>query len=142
MKSIFFTLMFVTSVSIAKTVEVKMLNSGKEGVMVFEPAYVKVNVGDSVKFVPTDRSHNSTSVYVPAGAKTWVGKADQPISVKMTKEGIHIYKCDPHSVMGMVGVIQVGKASNLAEARSEGDKLAATFAMNKDRLKKYIDQAR
>ena len=134
-------LIALASTAEAKTIEIKMLNAGKDGSMVFEPSFVKADVGDSVKFVPTDRSHNSSSVVIPAGAKSWAGKADQAVSVKLTKPGVYVYKCDPHSVMGMVGVIQAGKPVNLAEARAEGDKLAATFAMNKDRLKKYLDQA-
>lgn len=134
-------LILITAHANAKTVEIKMLNSGKDGAMVFEPAFVKVDVGDTVKFVPTDKSHNSSSALVPPGAKPWVGKPDQPVSVKLTKEGLYIYKCDPHSVMAMVGVVQVGKPANLTEARAEGDKIAAAFVMNKDRLKKYLDQA-
>lgn len=142
MRMIFLALIAAATVAEAKTVEVKMLNNGKDGIMVFEPAFVKVDVGDTVKFVPTDAAHNSSSVYVPPGAKPWMGKTDQALSVKMTKEGVYLYKCDPHVVMAMIGVIQVGKATNLAEARAAGDKLAATISMNKERVKKYLDQAK
>ncbi|WWT74905.1 hypothetical protein V8H18_00490 [Lautropia mirabilis] len=38
---------------------VKMLNNGKEGGMVFEPAYLKVDVGDTVIFEPTNSGHRS-----------------------------------------------------------------------------------
>ena len=34
----------------AAEVEVKLLNKGADGVMVFEPAFVKIAPGDSVKF--------------------------------------------------------------------------------------------
>lgn len=142
MKAVIFLLALTAGFAEAKTVEIKMLNSGKEGSMVFEPAFTKVDVGDTLKFTPTDKSHNSTSVYVPKGAKPWVGKPDQAVTVKVTKEGVYIFKCDPHSVMGMVGVVQAGQASNIAEARAEGEKFATTFVMNKDRLKKYLDQAK
>ena len=43
----------------AAEVEVKMLNKGTEGAMVFEPALVKVEPGDTVKFVATDKGHNA-----------------------------------------------------------------------------------
>src|SRR5690606_12111270 len=33
---------------------VKMLNQGADGMMVFEPAFLKVAPGDTVTFVPTD----------------------------------------------------------------------------------------
>lgn len=142
MKIPFLALILISSLADAKTVEVKMLNSGREGSMVFEPAFVKIDAGDTVKFIPTDKSHNSTSAYVPPGAKPWVGKPDQTVSVKLTKEGIYIYKCDPHSVMAMVGVVQVGKPVNLTDAQTEAGKISAAFAMNKDRLTKYLGQAK
>ena len=46
----------------AAEVEVKMLNRVAAGVMVFEPAYVRVQPGDSVKFVATDKGHNAKSI--------------------------------------------------------------------------------
>ncbi|MBX3017371.1 MAG: pseudoazurin [Bdellovibrionaceae bacterium] len=115
-----------------------MLNSGKAGPMVFEPDYVKLEVGDSVVFKPADLSHNSASSLVPTGAKPWVGVADKPLTVKFDKEGVYIYKCDPHLVMAMVGVIQVGRPVNKDAAIAEEAKLAASFVMNKDRLKKAL----
>ena len=42
--------------------EVKMLNRGEAGMMVFEPAFLQVEKGDTVTFVPTDRSHNAESI--------------------------------------------------------------------------------
>ena len=46
----------------ATEVEVKMLNKGQEGPMVFEPALVKISLGDTVKFVSVDKGHNAESV--------------------------------------------------------------------------------
>ena len=46
----------------AAEVEVKMLNKGAEGLMVFEPALIKVAPGDTVKFVATDKSHNAETI--------------------------------------------------------------------------------
>ena len=59
----------------------KMLNAGKEGMMVFEPAVLTIKKGDTVKFVATDVSHNSSSVdgMIPAGATPWVGALSQDI---------------------------------------------------------------
>ncbi|MFC7517321.1 pseudoazurin [Herbaspirillum sp. GCM10030257] len=120
--------------------QVKMLNNGKDGTMVFEPSFLKVAKGDTVKFVKGDPSHNSAAVVVPAGATAWKGKMDEEISVKLDQEGVYVYVCDPHKVMAMAGVIQVGKATNLDEAKKESDKLAKTFVMNKDRLAKALAQ--
>ena len=122
--------------------QVKMLNTGKDGAMVFEPSFLKVAKGDSVKFVKVDASHNSAAVIVPAGATAWKGKMDEEISVKLDKEGVYVYVCDPHKVMAMAGVIQVGKPVNLADAKKQSAELAKGFVMNKDRLAKALDQVK
>jgi pseudoazurin len=98
---------------------VKMLNKGKAGAMVFEPALVKVKPGDTVTFVPTDKSHNAESItgMLPAGAKPFKGKMNQPLKVTFSKPGVYGYKCLPHYGMGMVGVVVVGNPGNLASAQ-------------------------
>ena len=99
---------------------VKMLNKGKAGMMVFEPALMKIAPGDSVTFFATDRNHNAESIsgMTPAGAAAFKGKMNQPIKVTFSKAGLYGYKCLPHYGMGMVGVVVVGNAgSNLAVAQ-------------------------
>ncbi len=99
---------------------VKMLNKGKAGMMVFEPALVKVAPGDTVTFVPTDKSHNAESIagMLPAGAQAFKGKMNQEVKVTFSKPGVYGYKCLPHYGMGMVGVVVVGNPSgNLAGAQ-------------------------
>lgn len=122
--------------------QVKMLNNGKEGTMVFEPSFLKIAKGDTVKFVKADPSHNSASVIVPAGAKPWKGKMDEEITIKLDQEGVYVYVCEPHKMMAMAGVIQVGKATNLEEARKESEAISKTFVMNKDRLSKALEQVK
>ena len=118
---------------------VKMLNNGKDGAMVFEPAFVKAAVGDTIVFTPTDKAaHNSASLLLPAGVKPWKGAPDTELKVKMEKEGVYLYACEPHKVMGMVGVVQVGKPVNLAEAKAAATKEQAGFAMGKDRFDKAL----
>lgn len=120
---------------------VKMLNSGAEGSMVFEPSYLKVAVGDTVVFEPTEAGgHNSESLLVPAGAKPWKGDPDTEIRVKLTKEGVYLYDCAPHKLLGMVGVIQVGKPVNLAEAKAVASREETNFMMGKDRFDKELAQ--
>ena len=114
---------------------VKQLNTGKDGAMVFEPAFVKAAVGDTIIFQATEKgAHQSVSLLVPAGAKAWSGPMDADFKVKVEKEGVYLYACTPHKAMGMVGVIQVGKPVNLAEAKAAATKEQAGFAMNKTRF--------
>lgn len=122
--------------------QVRMLNTGKDGSMVFEPGFLRVAKGDTVKFVKVDPSHNSASVLVPAGATPWKGKPDEEISVKLDQEGVYLYVCEPHKIMGMAGVIQVGKPLNLAEAKGQAETLSKSFVMNKDRLAGYMAQVK
>ena len=60
----------------AAEVEVKMLNKGAEGMMVFEPALIKVAPGDTVKFVATDKGHNAETIkgMLPDGAALSSGR--------------------------------------------------------------------
>ncbi len=129
-----------TLCSHAATVEIKMLNNGKDGIMTFEPGFVSAQPGDTVVFVPTDPAHSVASFLVPDGAKTFTGKMNEKVTVKLEKEGVYIVKCEPHLPMAMVAVIQVGKAGNLAAAKEKADGLSKGFAMNKDRLAKYMGQ--
>ena len=110
----------------AKDYQVKMLNKGSDGsLMVFEPAYLKVAPGDSVKFLATQKGHNAESLpgMAPAGAAAFKGKIDEEFTVKFTREGVYGYKCLPHLGMGMVGVIQVGKPGNKAAVATATQKL-------------------
>ena len=52
----------------------------------------------------------------PAGGQTFKGNISQALKVTFTKEGLYGYKCLPHAGMGMVGLIEVGKAVNKSQA--------------------------
>ena len=121
---------------------VKMLNSGDGGQMIFEPAVIKVSVGDTIHFKATDMSHNSASVQgmVPNGASAWAGSMNQDISVTLDTEGVYVYPCDPHAMMAMIGVIQVGDAVNMNEIKQASENYRATFVMNADRIDNYLNQ--
>ena len=122
--------------------EVKMLNSGADGIMVFEPAVIKISKGDTVNFVATDMSHNSASLdgMIPAGANSWNGALSQDISITFTEEGVYVYQCTPHAMMAMVGVIQVGDAVNLDTVKAEASQKKSIFVSNTDRLDEYLSQ--
>ena len=122
--------------------EVKMLNSGADGIMVFEPAVIKISKGDTVNFVATDMSHNSASLdgMIPAGANSWNGALSQDISITFTEEGVYVYQCTPHAMMAMVGVIQVGDAVNLDAVKAEASQKKSIFVSNTDRLDEYLSQ--
>ncbi|HET7409618.1 MAG TPA: pseudoazurin [Paracoccaceae bacterium] len=104
----------------AGTHEVQMLNKGADGMMVFEPAFVAAEPGDTITFMPTDKSHNAATIdgMLPDGAEEFRSKPSQEFSVTLDKEGVYGIKCTPHYGMGMVMVIQVGAGTNLDEAKA------------------------
>jgi pseudoazurin len=106
--------------ALAAEVEVKLLNKGADGVMVFEPAFVKIAPGDTVKFVSTDKGHNAESIkgMLPEGAAPFVGKNNEDIAVKFEQEGVYGIKCLPHYGMGMVAMIVVGNPGNIDQAKA------------------------
>jgi pseudoazurin len=121
--------------------EVKMLNTGAEGFMVFEPAVLKAAVGDTVTFKATDMAHNSASIegMIPEGANSWNGSMSQDVTVTVNKEGVYVYQCTPHSMMAMVGIIQVGGSlSNMASIQAKVASVKAGFVTNKERLDTYL----
>ena len=100
--------------------QVKMLNKGEAGAMVFEPAYVKAEPGDTITFMPTDKGHNVESMkeILPEGVESFRSKINEEYTLTVTEPGLYGIKCTPHYAMGMVGLIQVGEASNLDVAQT------------------------
>ena len=125
--------MAVAGPAVAKDHQVKMLNQGARGAMVFEPALIKAAPGDTVTFVATDKGHNAEVIsgMIPAGAAPFKGKMNQNLTIKLSKPGVYGYKCLPHYGMGMVGAIIVGDPkANAAAAKavSHPGKAKQTFA--------------
>ena len=122
---------------------VKMLNQGPSGVMVFEPAVLKINIGDTVTFVATDAAHNSASIpgMLPPNATAWNGQLSRDISVTFDIPGVYGYQCTTHAMMAMVGIIQVGDdSSNLQSVKNSASQFKTTFVMNQTRLDDYLSQ--
>lgn len=92
-----------------------MLNQGEQGRMVFEPSVVKIQPGDTVKFVATDKGHNVEYIagMVPEGVEMVKSPLGQDVSITFDTAGAYGYKCTPHVFMGMVGLIVVGDDPNL-----------------------------
>ena len=144
-KKIFIVIpVFLFSVELFSEVHtVKMLNQGPTGVMVFEPAVLKINIGDTVTFVATDAAHNSASIpgMLPPNANAWNGQLSRDISVTFDIPGIYGYQCTPHAMMAMVGIIQVGDdSSNLQSVINSASQFKSTFVMNQTRLDDYLSQ--
>ena len=119
--------LLMSNTAVASTkYEVLMLNKdpdNSKNKMIFSPRLLKVQVGDEVSFVPTDKGHNSATIkgMLPAGAEKWKGKINKQVDVVFDTPGFYGYQCTPHANMGMIGLIIVegdGMLDNLEEAKS------------------------
>ncbi len=141
---IVFLLFLFAGVINAKEHTVKLVTVGANNEsMVFEPGYIKVDKGDTIIFDPSDITHNAESFSVPEGAKPF----STPLNAKPTKvtfdtEGVYLYKCVPHAIMGMLGVVQVGNPVNIDQTKSDWEKFKATVAVNKERVDEYLKQVK
>lgn len=111
----------------AAEVEVKMLNRGDDGLMVFKPSLVKIQPGDTVHFKATDKGHNAASLkgMLPEGVVSFDSQMNKDLSLTFDKEGFYGYYCRPHFAMGMVGAVVVGKPVNMDAAKAATAKMPA-----------------
>ena len=91
--------------------EVKMLNRGEAGIMVFEPAFLEIASGDTVHSRAVDKGHNTASIdgMVPERGPSWKGGLNKDVTVTFDVEGVYGVRCVPHYAMGMVALIVVGE---------------------------------
>lgn len=106
--------------ALAETFEVKMLNRGEKGPMVFEPDYLEIQTGDKVVFVPTHKSHNAATIdeMIPEGAEGFKSKINEKFETTFDQAGFYGIKCSPHIGMGMIMLIKVGEATVPASYKS------------------------
>jgi pseudoazurin len=119
----------------AETIEIQLLNENEAGDrMVFSQELIRSEVGDVIRFIATDRSHNAQSVKdaIPEGQEAFRGRMNQDVEYIVTETGLTAVVCQPHESMGMVALIVVGddlsNAQDILDARIRGagnDKIVA-----------------
>jgi pseudoazurin len=94
----------------AEDISVDMLNKRDDGAkMVYSEDISRIDVGDSITWLPTSKGHNVEFIAGPDG---W----DAPKKSKLSKEvtitfdtpGVYLYQCTPHKSMGMIAIVVVG----------------------------------
>ncbi|MEM1197349.1 MAG: plastocyanin/azurin family copper-binding protein [Pseudomonadota bacterium] len=87
---------------------------------VYKPRLVTANVGDTIKFLATNPTHQSSSIdgMIPDGVEGWEGKINQEVTYVIPKAGVYGYKCVPHYAAGMVGLIVVEGGDNAEAAKA------------------------
>ena len=100
---------------------VEMLNKSGKEIMVFSNKIVRVDVGDTVFWKATNKSHNVEFIKggTPEGVPKFKSKMNKDTQFKFEKPGIYAYWCTPHKMMGMIGFVIVGDdKSNLEVIKS------------------------
>lgn len=111
MKTAALILSLLAAPALAETHQVQMFNRSDNGPMIYEPSFLRIAPGHSVRFVPTQPSHNAASIdgMIPAGADPFKSKINEDFTVTLTVPGSYGIKCSPHFAMGMVMLIEVGE---------------------------------
>ena len=133
-----FLLICFTTTSIAADITVEILNKRSDGaIMVYSEDISKIEVGDTITWVPTTKGHN---VHFLAGPEGW----EVPKKSKMNKEysytfeipGIYFYQCTPHKGMGMIALVVVGGDTSNKDAIAK----VRVVAKSKKKLPKLLEQ--
>jgi pseudoazurin len=128
-------LLVAPTLAVAKEYEILGVDNRGFEFMFFEPGFLHIEPGDRVAFVVHRDDHQPQSVFVPDGAEPWRVAGGKSLTVTFTEEGVYFFDCAYHNVMGMAGVIVVGKPVNLEAARQfYAGYREETFDMNADRL--------
>ena len=133
-----FTLLFATS-TFAADITVEMLNkrASDNARMVYSEDISRIDVGDTITWVPTQKGHN---VHFLAGPDGWEipkkSKFNKEVSITFDVPGVYFYQCTPHKSMGMIALVVVGGDT------SNKDAIAKVKAMGKSKkkLKALIEQ--
>jgi len=112
-------LIFLPTATFAKVVDVRMVDTTKNGGPGFVPDLIRLTPGDSVHFVASDLGHNVQSIpgMLPVKASSFGGELNNSFTVTFDKPGLYGFKCSPHYFIGMVGLIVVGDTHNEDEIK-------------------------
>ena len=113
MKKLLSTIAIAASLSapaFAEDITVEMLNKRDDGAkMVYSEDISRVDVGDTITWVPSSKGHN---VHFIAGPDGWElpakSKNNKEVSITFDVPGVYLYQCTPHATMGMIAMVVVG----------------------------------
>ena len=130
--------LFSYTFSSAENFTVEMLNKKADGeIMVYSEEISRIEIGDTITWVPTTKGHN---VEFLAGPDGWEipkkSKVNKEYSYTFKTPGIYFYQCTPHKVMGMIGLVVVGGDISNKDAISK----VKVFAKGKNKLPKLLSQ--
>lgn len=113
-------LLFFSTHAYAADLTIEMLNKRGDERMIYSEIVARVNVGDTITWKATDKTHNVEFIKgaIPEGAEPYKSKFNADAEYTFTKPGIYAYKCTAHFTMGMIGFVIVGDdTSNLEQVK-------------------------
>ena len=125
---------FLSTPSFAADVAIEMLNKDADGnKMVFSEEVVKVEIGDTVTWLPSSKGHNVEMISSPNKMK-FKSKNGKEAKITFETPGIYYYLCTPHKGMGMIGLVVVdNNISNIDDVKK-----AKAYGKSKKKLKKLL----
>ena len=115
---------FLSTPSFAANISIEMLNKDANGNrMVYSQEVAKIDVGDTVIWLPASKGHNVEIISSPNKMK-FKSKNGKEAKITFDTPGIYYYWCTPHKSMGMIGLIVVGddlsNINDIASAKAMG----------------------
>ena len=110
-----FGMVLFSSMAYAEDMSIDMLNKRADGEkMVYSVDVAKIDVGDTITWLPKSKGHN---VHFIAGPEGWElpkkSKNNKEVSITFDTPGMYLYQCTPHASMGMIALVIVdGDTSN------------------------------
>jgi pseudoazurin len=107
----------------AEDMTIEMLNKRDDGAkMVYSEDITRIDVGDTVTWVPTSKGHNVEFIAGPDG---WdaprKSKLNKEVAITFDTPGVYLYQCSPHKSMGMIAIVVVGDGDNdISKAKVKG----------------------
>ena len=105
----------------AESMTIEMLNKKGKEKMLYSENIARIDVGDTITWVPTSKGHNVQFVSVPDGVEKIKSKMNAEVSFTFEQEGVYLYLCTPHATMGMIGVVVVGDSDCLLYTSDAAD---------------------
>ena len=131
--------MMISTSSFAADITVEMLNKRKSdnATMVYSEDISRIDVGDTITWLPTTKGHN---VHFLAGPEGWEipkkSEFNKEVSMTFDAPGIYFYQCTPHKSMGMIALVVVGGDTSNKDAIAK----IKVFGKSKKKMKSLLEQ--
>ena len=109
--------------ALAEDMIIEMLNKRDDGAkMVYSEDIARIDVGDTITWVPSSKGHNVEFIAGPDGWKApRKSKLSKEVEMTFDTPGVYVYQCTPHKSMGMIGIVVVGDGDNdVSKAKVKG----------------------